>query len=123
MRVLIDKIHSECAARRLTQAQLLKKARVSKTAYYALIKSESIVPKSLIKIAKALAVCPSELVEDPLALIQKTRGHIKICEHIIKENAGVEWQHAWHTLILLEEEPIDRLRRALLRAQNRTQNI
>ena len=36
---------------------------------------------------------------------------------IVKENPGVNPENAWHVLMLLEEKPIERLRRGLMRAQ------
>jgi transcriptional regulator with XRE-family HTH domain len=48
----------------LSLDSLLKKAGVSKTAYYHLVRSENLLPKSILALARVLGVSPADFIEE-----------------------------------------------------------
>lgn len=98
--------------------QALLQAGVSKTAYYSLTRKESILPKSLQDLAKFLQVKPSTLLEEESTEERLIRRLLKKLELILQKNPLANRENVWHTLLLLQEKPIERLNRGLLRAQN-----
>lgn len=117
-----EKIKELCLKNGISLKNLLAKAGVSKTAYYNLLYRESLLPNSLHAIASTLEVQPSALLKetdsDEMKIIQIARQTDKI----IEKNPHLDRDNVRHTLILLEEEPIQRLRRGLLRAGKRNKN-
>lgn len=96
---------------------VLKKAGVSKTAYYSLVKKESVLPGSILAIAKVLQVKPTAFLENESASERKMKRGLKKLENIMKKYPCHERENIWHTLLLLQEKPIERLRRGLRRGQ------
>ena len=96
--------------------EALENARVSRTAYYSLVRRNSVLPRSIRALAAALGVSPAALLEraGPQAryadLLREARA-------ALSENPEVSFDDVWHTLVLLEEPPIERLRRSLLRGR------
>lgn len=117
MKIDKDKVILLCKKNRLSLQQMLDKAKVSRNAYYSLIRKDSILPKSMIHIAEVLEVSPKVLVEKEGISQQKARSIIKKMEKILQKNKYADPDNIRHTLLLLEEKPIVRLRRALLRGQ------
>lgn len=97
---------------------LLTRSGVSKTAYYHLIRQESLLPKSLHALAKVLEVQPVQLVETESPALAKIHRLRRAQEDILSQNPGVDPENVWHCLLLLEKSPWERLERGLLRAQN-----
>lgn len=64
VRLLGDRIKSLCEARRIRLTDLLREAGVSRTAYYSLLRKETVLPKSLVAIARRLKVRPSTFLGD-----------------------------------------------------------
>ena len=48
---------------------------------------------------------------------EKYRELAEKAQRIAAKNPGSNWENIYHSLVLLEEEPIERLRRALQRGQ------
>ena len=42
---------------------------------------------------------------------------LRKAQRIVKRNPGAAFEDVWHTLVLLEEDPVERLRRSLLRGR------
>lgn len=101
--------------RNVSISKILKDSSVSRTAFYSLLKQESLIPKSVFRIANALGLPVEDLLlESPL---KKTlRLQLKLQE-ILDTSHGLSRENAWHTLLLLEEPPIKRLDRALIRGR------
>lgn len=118
MRLAPHKIKQKLQAGSLTLQVLLKNAGVSKTAYYSLLKQETLLPKSLHKLAKILQVTPFDLLEDPETNINHIRQLQNQLEKLVKKYPEADRENMWHTLLLLEEEPIERMKRGLIRGQN-----
>ena len=117
MKISSEKIKKLCMKKNLPLIRLLEKSGVSKNAYYSLIKKDSILPRSIILLAKELGVNPLTLLESEDKRVKKIYAIFKTVNKIVKENRGVSPDNIRHTLILLQEQPLDRLRRALIRAQ------
>jgi hypothetical protein len=49
--------------------------------------------------------------------VQRVRALQRRLNAILKKHPEADREHVWHTLLLLEEPPIERLRRGLLRAR------
>ena len=96
---------------------VLEEAGVSKTAYYSLVRKQVVVPTSVLKIAQALRVSTAEFLEhlDPQELDSYCRA--QLVERIVSQEPNLDRDNVRHTLLLLDEPPIDRLRRALRRGR------
>lgn len=117
MRLSGDNIKKLCGVQNLSLNALLKCAGVSKTAYYHLIDKESVLPRSIDALAAALGVRSSALLEEA---DRKSRGALRLLEkadRIAGSDPSMDRDNIRHTLLLLEEKPIERLRRGLLRAR------
>jgi hypothetical protein len=96
MRLSSAKLKGLCAKRGTTLGGLLREAAVSRTACYSPTQKDSVRPKLIEAEARAL-----------LARARK----------IVRTHPSANPDNVRHTLLLLKKEPIERLRRALIRAQ------
>ena len=96
---------------------MLREAGVSRNAFYTLVRKDSVVPQSLIRISERLDVSVSSLLDDTLTPRQRMKRLITESERILKQHRGVARDNIRHTLLPLEEKPIERLRRALRRGR------
>lgn len=106
-----------CRKRGLRLKSLLERSKVSRTAYYSLLQKETVLPQSILKIARVLGVQPSAFLEEENREEKKLENLRKIVERIVALNPGIDRENVWHTLRLRELPPIERLKRSLLRAQ------
>jgi transcriptional regulator with XRE-family HTH domain len=117
MKISVDKLKYRCRERQLSINQMLKEAGVSRNAYYSLMRKNSILPRSIHAIAQKLCVPPSDLLTEestPLARVEQVLKQVRtITQHYQKADPD----NIRHTLVLLQDKPVDRLRRALLRGQ------
>ena len=111
------KLRLSCRNRGLKLKDLLHRAGVSKTAYYSLLRKDSILPRSIHAIASALSQKPSSFLEEESDGVKKLRRLRRSLESVMRISPGLDRETVWHTLLLLEEKPIERLERGLLRAQ------
>ncbi len=113
-----EKIKELCKENGLSLKDLLVKSGVSKTAYYHLLYKESLLPKSIHFLASVLNVQPSAFLDDfhkeEWKIIQIDRQ----TSEIMKMNPALDRDNVRLTLLLLEEEPVQRLTRGLLRGRN-----
>jgi transcriptional regulator with XRE-family HTH domain len=117
MRISADKLKHLCTDKQLTIKELLSRAGVSRNAYYSLARKGSILPRSVAAIAAELGVSPAAFLES--SDTQKTDTQLlraKI-DSICSSHKHADRDTIRHTLMLLHEQPVDRLRRALLRGQ------
>jgi transcriptional regulator with XRE-family HTH domain len=116
MKIATEELKKLCEQNGLTLSQLLKRAAVSKNAYYSLARKDTILPKSILAIAEHLGVRPSAFLEE---MPEENRWKILLeeLEWISARNHHTDRDNIRHTLLLLEEPPIERLRRALTRGQ------
>jgi hypothetical protein len=96
---------------------MLRGAGVSRNAFYTLARKDSVVPQSVIRISEHLGVSVSELLDDVLTSTQRMKRLTAESNRISKRHRVVDRDNVRHTLLLLEEKPIERLRRALRRGR------
>jgi transcriptional regulator with XRE-family HTH domain len=113
-----EKLRKLCAERQLRVSGLLREAGVSRTAYYSLARKESVLPKSVERIAAHLKVAPAAFLEDDGAVIQHVRALQAQAEAVHRTNRKLDRDVIYRTLENLELTPIERLRRALTRGQS-----
>ena len=118
MKVSREKIEVLCRKRGISVAAMLGRAGVSRNTFYTLARKDSVVPQSLMRIAEHLGVPVSALLDDVLAPEQRMKRLIAESNRIAKRHRAVERDNVRHTLLLLQEKPIERLRRALRRGRS-----
>mgnify|MGYP001564467091 CR=1 FL=1 len=106
-----------CAARGISMSALLEKAGVSRNAFYSLARKENILPNSIRAVAAHLGVKASEIIEEEDARVAGARVMAGKIDRIVAKHPDVDRDNVRHMLLLLQEQPIERLRRALIRAQ------
>ena len=119
MRLSIDIIKKLCAEKGCTVQQLLRDAAVSKNALYTLARKKTVLPRSVHAIARSLRVSPAELLTE-YSPTEQMHAVIRDAAAIAERNPKADPDTIRHTLILLQEEPIERLRRSLLRGRKIT---
>ena len=118
MRISVKRVQRLCAARGFSLQGLLETAGVSRTAYYSLARRRSILPRSLHAMARTLDVAPSTLLEEEPPAAARARELLEKARSILAHTPRATFDNVWHTLALLDESPIERLRRSLLRARS-----
>jgi len=116
VRISTDKIKLLCKNKGLNVGSLLERASVSKTAFYSLVRKDDILPRSICSIASALDVSPLAFLEEDVEAI-KARRLIKEADAIARAHPGLDRENVRHTLLMLSMEPIERLRRGLIRGR------
>jgi transcriptional regulator with XRE-family HTH domain len=115
MKLNYSYIKEVCKSRSISVSQVLRDAGVSRTAFYSLLRQESLVPKSLLAISGTLAVPVEDLLEE--SPVKKVLRLQKKLESILDTNPELSRENVWHTLLLLEEPPVKRLDRGLIRGR------
>ncbi len=116
MKIDLEQLKTLSTEHGCTISALLDSAGVSRNAFYSLTRRESVLPGSILAIADYLKVPPSMFLVDEGSLTQKGRALQKRVEEIALRHRKADRDTIRHTLILLQEEPVERLRRALRRA-------
>jgi len=115
MRLNQDRVKALASQRGWTVSELLEQAGVSRNAYYSLARKRSVLPASLDALATTLETSPGIfLVDEEPAVVWANRLWARV-QKIHRVHPKADPDNIRHTLILLEEEPIERLRRALRR--------
>ncbi len=117
MYISSKKLKNICKHKGLKLGELLEKADVSKTAFYALVRKEDILPRSIRSIASALGESPSVFLEEESPEERKIKRLIKRMNAIVRRKPNLDRDNVWHTLLLLSERPVVRLRRGLTRGR------
>ncbi len=117
MRLSPDRIKKLCARRGVSLQSFLESAGVSRTAYYSLIRRNSILPRSVQAMAGMLGVAPSSILEEEPPVSGRAQVLIQEAGSVLALNPRATFENVWHTLVLLDEPPIERLRRSLLRGR------
>jgi transcriptional regulator with XRE-family HTH domain len=111
------RIRRLCADRGLSLQVFLEAAGVSRTAYYSLARRPSVLPRSVHAMARMLDVAPSTILEESAPAAARAQAMLEEARIILKHNPRAAFENVWHTLVLLDEPPVERLRRSLLRAR------
>src|SRR2546428_13427728 len=94
----------------LSLAEALRRARVSRTAFYSLARRPSAVPTTVTSLARALGVPASRLLQEGERVVQDRAVALeREARHILSRNRRSEFANLWHTLNLLELTPAERL--------------
>ena len=117
MKISPDKLRTLCAEQHIRLNSLLREAGVSRTAYYSLARKDSVLPKSIERIARRLQVRPVAFLEDDGAVIQHVREMQAKAEAVHRAHRTLDRDVIYRTIENLELEPIERLRRALTRGR------
>jgi transcriptional regulator with XRE-family HTH domain len=117
MRLSSAKLEALREAKGLTLNALLRISGVSKTAYYHLLNKESVLPRSLESLAAALGVKASAFLAEGEDAKRRMMRLLRRAERVRRHESGLDPENIRHVLLLLEDRPIDRLRRSLIRAQ------
>jgi hypothetical protein len=111
------KFKKRCAQRRISLCDVLKQAGVSRTAYYSLVRKKSVLPKSILRIASHLDINPAALLDNDAAKIKHIRELQAKAGVISLKYPECDRDVIFRTLLNLEKPPVERLRRALIRAR------
>ena len=118
MRINKEILQNLCKIKGLLLKELLEKSGVSKTAYYNLLNRHRLLPGSIYYLADVLDVKPSLFLEEENPEEMKIIQALQTTEEIMEECPGLDRDNVRHTLILLNEKPIDRLNRGLTRGRS-----
>lgn len=118
MKIDVAKLNAITKKHGVTLSRALALAKVSRTAYYALARKDSILPKSIQALAGALGVRPGAFLAEATSAERRMRRLYKTLENILAKHPEADRENVLHTLLLLQEKPIDRLRRSLLRGRH-----
>jgi transcriptional regulator with XRE-family HTH domain len=126
VRIDRERLKQLCDQQNISLSELLRRASVSPTAYYALARKEEILPRSIRAIAASLGVPPNEILamaeegespEPRHAGNPDPRELAETVERVLREAPEANRDNVWHTLLLLSEAPVSRLKRSLLRGR------
>lgn len=117
VKISMDKVEYECRRRDLNVGEMLREAGVSRNAFYSLARKDYVVPPSLIRIAERLDITVSALLEETDTPVERMKSLAAESERISRRHPGVDRDNIRHTLLLLDEKPVERLRRALRRGR------
>ena len=117
VKISMDKVEYECRRRDLNIGEMLREAGVSRNAFYSLARKDYVVPPSLIRIAERLDISVSALLQETDTPVERMKSLAAESERISRRHPGVDRDNIRHTLLLLDEKPVERLRRALRRGR------
>lgn len=117
MRIDVARLRKLAAERGLSLTALLAKAGVSKTAFYHLAHKDSVLPSSLRQLAETLSIKPGAFLIEEMPAVAKARRILAFTDCIVADDPALDRDNVRLTLLLLEEEPIQRLRRSLIRGR------
>ncbi len=118
MKLSLKKIETLCGKRNMNTGEMLDCANVSRNAFYSLARKKSVVPRSVVRLADYLGVSVSDLLEETPTPAERIRNIILETERVLKKHNDADYDNVRHTLLLLDEKPIDRLRRAIRRGRS-----
>jgi transcriptional regulator with XRE-family HTH domain len=116
VRLAGDKIRSLARARGLTLSEALRRAEVSRNAFYHLTRRPTVVPRSVLALAEVLGVRSSDLLDEtPPSPDDRAAALLREARRIHARSPQSSFENIWHTLWLLEVSPAERLHRSLIR--------
>ena len=117
MRFSLERTRALAAARGLSVSALLREAGVSRNAYYSLSRRESAFPKTVTRLAATLGVSESDLFDAVPERREAIDRLVAEARRIAAKLPGIEFDDVWHTLLVLRETPLQRLRGSLRRGR------
>lgn len=117
MRIDLNSLRKLAGERNLSLTALLSKSGVSKTAFYHLVHKSSVLPASLRALAETLSVRPGAFLTEENPDVDKIRRILSLTDRIVAGDPKLDPDNVRLTLLLLEEDPVRRLRRSLIRGR------
>ena len=117
MRIDLNRLRKLAGERNLSLTALLSKSGVSKTAFYHLVHKSSVLPASLRELAGTLSVRPGAFLTEENPDVDKIRRILSLTDRIVAGDPKLDPDNVRLTLLLLEEDPVRRLRRSLTRGR------
>jgi transcriptional regulator with XRE-family HTH domain len=117
VRISTERVKLLCRERGTTLTGMLAAAGVSRNAFYSLARRDSIYPRSLRAVCARLGISPDKALTADEGEVESMKYLLASVDAIVSRDKRVDRDNVRHTLLLLREKPIDRLRRALVRAQ------
>jgi transcriptional regulator with XRE-family HTH domain len=117
MRISTERVRELAASRGQSLSALLREAGVSRNAFYSLARRESVYPKTVSRVADALGVPETELFEAAPEQQKDVDRLVAEARRIAAKVPGIEFENVWHTLLVLRETPLQRLRGSLRRGR------
>jgi hypothetical protein len=117
MRIAPANLKSLCRKRRIGLHTLLEESGVSRTAYYSLTRKESVLPKSVCRIAQRLGVSPLRFLDDQPDPVKRIRELQARTDTICHRYPACDRDVVFRTLMNLDLPPLERLRKALRRGR------
>jgi transcriptional regulator with XRE-family HTH domain len=117
MRIDLNRLRKLAGERNLSLTALLSKSGVSKTAFYHLVHKSSVLPASLRALAGTLSVRPGAFLTEENPDVDKIRRILSLTDRIVAGDPRLDPDNVRLTLLLLEEDPVRRLRRSLTRGR------
>ena len=99
-------------------SRLLRRAGVSRTAFYSLSRRNSVLPKTVLALSPALGVSELELLETVSRSDDVDyRNRLREAQRIVGNSPEASFENVWHVLCLLDLDPVERLNRSLIRGR------
>jgi lambda repressor-like predicted transcriptional regulator len=117
MKLDVEKVKSLCRKRGTSLQALLQEAGVSRNAFYTLARKKSIVPQSIVTLAEQLEVPVSSVLDKGPTPKTRLMALVYEAHRTAAQHQDADPDNIRHTLILLDEKPVERLRRALRRGR------
>lgn len=116
MRLSAAKVRRLARARGLTLSEALRRAEVSRNAFYSLARRPTVVPRTVHALGASLGVPSSELLDEaPPSPRERGAALLREARRIHARNPRSSFDNIWHTLWLLDVSPAERLQRSLIR--------
>ena len=120
MRLDADTVRETARRQGLTLSEVLRRAGVSRTAFYSLARRRTAVPRTVTSVARVLGVPPSLLLRETQDVLRnRSEDLAREARRIHSRSRGSDFANLWHTLNLLELTPAERLARSLARGRTR----
>jgi hypothetical protein len=105
----------------LSLAEALRRAKVSRTAFYSLARRSRAVPTTVTSLARTLGVPPSRLLHERTDVVRaRAEDLVREAQRIRSRSRRADFANLWHTLNLLDLTPAERLARSLARGRTRS---
>jgi hypothetical protein len=113
----LNRLRKLAGNRGLSLTALLAKAGVSKTAFYHLVHKGSVLPASIRALGETLSVRPGAFLTEENPEATKIRRILNLTDRIVAGDPKLDRDNVRLTLLLLEDKPVQRLRRSLIRGR------
>jgi hypothetical protein len=111
-----QKVRSLARARGLTLTEALRRADVSRNAFYHLARQPTVLPRSIHALGEVLGVLASEMLEQEApSMDNRAAALLREARRVHARHPESSFENIWHTLWLLELSPFERLQRSLIR--------